>query len=76
MQTTSVPSYLSSAVECPKCGKHSIVSHQTGAYHCLNCGFERILSSPDAENDSEEEGNVFTAAFGVVVFVMTLLLFI
>jgi hypothetical protein len=36
---------LSSSLECPKCGKNSIVSHQNGIYQCLSCNFERDLST-------------------------------
>lgn len=34
---------LVESVECPKCGKHTIVKHGD-AYHCLNCSFTRDLS--------------------------------
>ncbi|WP_204137159.1 hypothetical protein [Halomicronema sp. CCY15110] len=36
---------LSSSLECPKCSKNSIVSHQNGIYQCLSCNFERDLST-------------------------------
>lgn len=75
MQAPS-PSPAASAIECPKCSKHSIVNYREGAYHCLNCGFERILSSADEDGLSEEASNPFTVAFGVFVFAMTLLLFL
>ncbi|MEM6868575.1 MAG: hypothetical protein AAF528_09370 [Cyanobacteria bacterium P01_C01_bin.121] len=31
------------AVECPKCGKRSIVERSSNVFDCLNCGFHREL---------------------------------
>lgn len=61
-------------LECPKCGKHSIVSHQTGVYHCLNCDFERNLNFDEAA-DGEEEGlgrYVFACAGFLITFALLL----
>lgn len=33
------------SVECPKCGKRTIVQGSSYQYHCLNCNFHRDLSS-------------------------------
>ena len=59
---------LSSAIECPKCGKKSIVSHQTGVYQCLNCDFERNLGSAI---EDEKSGGVGEFLFAVVGFLLT-----
>jgi ribosomal protein L37AE/L43A len=71
MQLTSL---IGTSVECPQCGKHSVVSHKEGVYHCLNCGFERRLDP--AEESQESEESPVLASLSVVVFVLTLLLFL
>jgi hypothetical protein len=41
------------AVECPKCGKHSIVERSPNRFDCLNCNFYKALppvSSPAARS--------------------------
>ena len=35
---------LVEAVECPKCGKHTIVKQNDHLYSCLNCSFEKDLT--------------------------------
>ncbi|NET09855.1 MAG: hypothetical protein F6K09_15075 [Merismopedia sp. SIO2A8] len=47
---TLVPSTL---LECPKCGKHTIVEHRTGVFRCIACDFERNL---DEDDDSRSGG--------------------
>lgn len=71
MQLTSL---IGTSVECPQCGKHSVVSHKEGVYHCLNCGFERHLDL--AEDADEPQESPLLASFSVVVFILTLLLFL
>lgn len=58
----------STTLECPKCGKHSIVSHQAGVYRCLNCDFERDLSFDDGEADAEGGlGKLISACAGFII---------
>lgn len=33
-------------LECPNCGKHSLVAQSRDKYSCLNCNFRRDLSRP------------------------------
>jgi Zn ribbon nucleic-acid-binding protein len=47
MPLITTTSRLIESVECPKCGKHSIVNHGD-KYHCLNCSFQRDLSDTNA----------------------------
>ena len=35
---TLLPSQL---LECPSCGRHTIVEHRAGVYRCIACDFER-----------------------------------
>jgi ribosomal protein L37AE/L43A len=58
---------LASTIECPQCSKQSIVSYQSGLYHCLNCDFERDLTS---ESPASEEGGVGKLPFAMVGFLV------
>lgn len=40
---------MSVSIECPNCGKHSVVQHSDTGYRCLACDFERDLTPPDEE---------------------------
>jgi ribosomal protein L37E len=50
-------------LECPRCGRHTIVTKAESYYVCLHCGWERDLSN-------EWSGSIA----GVLGFVMTGLL--
>lgn len=50
--TTLAPS----TVECPQCGKHSIVPTADGIYKCLNCDFHRDLNTSKSEGDADGGG--------------------
>ncbi len=39
-----IASRLVESVECPKCGKHTIVKQNDHLYRCLNCSFEKDLA--------------------------------
>ena len=60
-------------LECPKCGKHAIVSAKAGVYQCLNCDFERRL---DPYSSEEKEGGLGAAVFGALGFLITCALLI
>jgi ribosomal protein L37AE/L43A len=62
---------LASTLECPQCGKHAIVSHQAGIYHCLSCDFERDLS---ATAEAETTGGLGSLIFAGAGFLITLML--
>ncbi|MGK7888722.1 MAG: hypothetical protein AB4042_05265 [Leptolyngbyaceae cyanobacterium] len=34
-------------LECPSCGKHTIVEYRTAFYRCIACDFERDLAEED-----------------------------
>lgn len=70
MQASSFPI---TSVECPKCGKHSVVNHQEGIYHCLNCDAHWNLN---AAEHAEPEENPVPFLFGAGIFILTLLIFI
>ncbi|MGP1371692.1 MAG: hypothetical protein ACTS3T_02605 [Almyronema sp.] len=59
-----------SLLECPKCGKHTIVKEE-GKYQCISCDFKRELKSAD------EEAGIFgkvVATFLTFVVIMVLFL--
>ncbi|MEC5030349.1 MAG: hypothetical protein SAL07_10580 [Oscillatoria sp. PMC 1051.18] len=35
-----------SVVECPRCGRHTIVQESATQWTCLNCSFSKDLSKP------------------------------
>lgn len=37
--------YSETHIECPRCGKHTIVHVGEQSYACLNCGFRRDLGA-------------------------------
>ncbi|MGQ4649342.1 hypothetical protein [Lyngbya aestuarii] len=40
-------------VECPNCGKNTVIQSQEGIYRCLSCNFERDFSEePQLESGS------------------------
>jgi ribosomal protein L37AE/L43A len=36
-----------SILDCPQCGRHSMVSPEPSVYRCLSCGFSRDLTSSE-----------------------------
>lgn len=60
---------LSASLECPKCGKNTIVSHHNGVYQCLSCNFERDLST---EGEMlQEKGGIGELFFAIGGFLLT-----
>jgi hypothetical protein len=57
------------SVECPKCGRHTIVELSPNIFHCINCNFERDLAHDSHE---KEEGN----GLPILVIVGTILLLV
>lgn len=64
---------LTSVILCPKCDKPAIVSYSTGVYTCLNCDFERDLST-EVERESRVGWGelVFSLAGLLVTFALIL----
>jgi hypothetical protein len=59
---------MADVVECPKCGKRSIVSLSSTLYHCLSCDFKRDLSSYSTKRSANQEFPLL-----LVVIVITLI---
>ncbi|MEB3211219.1 MAG: hypothetical protein VKL39_07685 [Leptolyngbyaceae bacterium] len=62
---------IQGSVECPECGRHTIVELSPNIYHCINCNFERNLSEDDHE---EKEGNALPilAVIGTILLILVL----
>lgn len=54
-------------VECPECGKHTVVSYQSGIYKCLSCDFERDLNYDDDYDSQGGLGGIIFACAGFLV---------
>lgn len=37
---------MATSIECPKCGKQSVVQRKEDLYQCLSCDFKRDFSKP------------------------------
>jgi uncharacterized Zn finger protein (UPF0148 family) len=57
---------LLSTIECPKCGKNSVVK-QGSVYFCINCRFRRNVAD---ESIDSEMGSIFFAIFAVIIFLI------
>lgn len=63
---------FASTITCPKCGKRSIVSYEEGMYACLNCDFERNLSSEQMGRKSGAGEFIFALAGALIAFALIL----
>lgn len=61
------------ALECPNCGKHTVVNHHGDIYHCLNCNFKKDLTH--AVLGGEPQENKAPIVFGALGFLLTIALF-
>ena len=42
---------MTDVIECPKCGKNTLVQCHADLYHCISCDFEKDLSEkPQDQN--------------------------
>lgn len=41
---------LPNSLECPQCGRHSIVRHGDNRWSCLSCNFTRDLDRPSQDD--------------------------
>lgn len=57
----------SATLECPECGKHTVVSPEVGVYKCLNCDFERNLNSHSHEETDAGIGKLIFACAGFLI---------
>lgn len=68
---TTPPTVAPSSVECPKCGKHTVVELSSSLYRCLNCSFERDFSkSEDRESGSKDSGLLLAVITGILLLLV------
>lgn len=60
------------AVECPKCGKLTIVSQPDNSYRCLSCDFHRDFSK-DKKRKGSKSGGVLPLALSAAGLLLLLL---
>ncbi len=66
---------LQQSLECPKCGKHSIVEASANQYHCLNCDFQRQITDPaDTPSASASEAPSGLVATCIMILLILLLI--
>ena len=41
------------SIECPKCGKHTIVEQPTGTYRCIACDFKRDFAYDEYQSSKK-----------------------
>ncbi len=73
---------LHEGVECPKCGKHTVVRRNGDMFQCLNCDFRRDFSKFDSsfrkhskDQQSEQEnsgGGIFAIALAILGIIAVL----
>ncbi|NEQ27301.1 MAG: hypothetical protein F6K28_51510 [Microcoleus sp. SIO2G3] len=51
-------------MECPKCGKQSLVKRQDSLYQCLACDFKKDLEKLEAESSG------FALVFAIALFIL------
>ena len=44
------------SLECPKCGKHTIVEQPTGTYRCIACDFKRDFGYEEYQSSKKDRG--------------------
>jgi transcription elongation factor Elf1 len=50
---TRASSALPPNLECPKCGKHTIVQRKENLYCCINCDFKRDLDQSTQKSEAD-----------------------
>lgn len=65
------PNRLPRELECPKCGRHTVVMHGVGRYVCLSCDWLRDLND---EQDLYGRKRFSMWLFALIVFLMIVLI--
>jgi len=64
---------MQEGIECPKCGKHTVVQRSETVFQCISCDFKRDLTKePKPDNSGEGGGSwlgvLLTFALIIVAF--------
>ncbi|MCA1993562.1 MAG: hypothetical protein LDL41_16195 [Coleofasciculus sp. S288] len=57
---------MSEAIECPECGKKSVVRHKEELYECLSCNFKRDLSEPPKSESKSDISDMGVLLMGLI----------
>jgi len=63
---------LTAAVECPKCGKLSIISQPDNSYRCLSCDFQRDFSKDKKRKGGKSDGILPLVLSGAALLLLLL----
>lgn len=55
-------------LECPKCGKKSLVKRQDDLYQCLSCDFKKDFNQPEANS----VGSIIAAIVVLILLLVTI----
>ncbi|MGC9526309.1 MAG: hypothetical protein ACP5D7_12300 [Limnospira sp.] len=47
---------MQEGIECPKCGKHTVVQRSEAVFQCISCDFKRDLAKELKQNKNNNEG--------------------
>ena len=66
---------VTDVIECPKCGKNTLVKRHADLYQCVSCDFERDFSEND-HTQEEDEADRETSEGGILpLLVLVVLVF-
>lgn len=69
MQIVDLSSSGFSPMECPRCGKRTIVPHGDSLYICLNCGWRRDVSELSWNGLGEWLASLILISFILIVLI-------
>ena len=55
---------MQEGIECPKCGKHTVVQRSEAVFQCISCDFKRDLAKEFKHNKNNDNGGSW---FGVLL---------
>ncbi|HBB34794.1 MAG TPA: hypothetical protein DDZ80_32660 [Cyanobacteria bacterium UBA8803] len=61
---------MSDSIECPKCGKKTVVQRQNDVYQCLSCDFKKDFSQPAKPKSDNKFLWVSIITFIVALFLL------
>lgn len=47
---------MQEGIECPKCGKHTVVQRSETVFQCISCDFKRDLAKEFKQNKNNDGG--------------------
>ncbi|MEB3887036.1 hypothetical protein [Lyngbya sp. CCY1209] len=47
---------MQEGIECPKCGKRTVVQRSETVFQCISCDFKRDLATEPKQNKNNNEG--------------------